>query len=51
MASPCTPPAAALSPDGTRLAFSAMDTSGVFQAFIRDLDSIESRPLGKSFGA
>ena len=29
----------ALSPDGARLAFTAMDASGVFQTFIRDLDA------------
>ena len=41
----------ALSPDGTRLAFTAMDTSGVFQTFIRDLDGLDSRPLANSFGS
>jgi Tol biopolymer transport system component/DNA-binding winged helix-turn-helix (wHTH) protein len=38
----------ALSPDGARLAFTAMDTSGAFQTFIRDLDAHESRPLANS---
>jgi eukaryotic-like serine/threonine-protein kinase len=41
----------ALSPDGARLAFSAMDASGTFQTFIRDLDSHESRPLPNSIGS
>ena len=41
----------ALSPDGTRLAFTAMDTSGVFQTFIRDLDALDSRPLANSVGS
>jgi hypothetical protein len=38
----------ALSPDGARLAFTAMDSSGAFQTFIRDLDGLESRPLANS---
>jgi eukaryotic-like serine/threonine-protein kinase len=41
----------ALSPDGTRLAFSAMDASGIFQAFVRDLNALESRPLGNTIGS
>ncbi len=41
----------ALSPDGTRLAFTAMDASGVFQMFVRDLDGLESRPLPNGKGA
>jgi Tol biopolymer transport system component/DNA-binding winged helix-turn-helix (wHTH) protein len=41
----------ALSPDGTRLAYTAMDASGVFQTFIRDLDLSESRPLANSIGS
>ncbi len=41
----------ALSPDGDRLAFTAMDASGLFQTFIRDLDGIESRPLPNSKGS
>src|SRR5207248_5195099 len=36
---------------GRRLAFSAMDASGVFQAFVRELDSLESRPVPKSVGS
>jgi eukaryotic-like serine/threonine-protein kinase len=40
----------ALSPDGDRLAFTAMDSSGVFRTFIRDLDTLESRPLANSIG-
>jgi eukaryotic-like serine/threonine-protein kinase len=38
----------ALSPDGARLAYTAMDASGAFQTFIRDLDGLESRPLANS---
>lgn len=41
----------ALSPDGSRLAYTAMDASGVFQTFIRDLDGLESRPLPGSKGS
>lgn len=41
----------ALSPDGTRLAFTAMDTSGAFSAFVRDFNSIEPRLLPDSQGA
>jgi Tol biopolymer transport system component/DNA-binding winged helix-turn-helix (wHTH) protein len=41
----------ALSPDGKRLAFSAMDASGVFQAFVRDLDALDSRPVPNARGA
>jgi Tol biopolymer transport system component/DNA-binding winged helix-turn-helix (wHTH) protein len=41
----------ALSPDGGRLAYTAMDASGVFQTFIRDLDALESRPLTNSMGS
>jgi eukaryotic-like serine/threonine-protein kinase len=40
-----------LSPDGTRLAFSAMNASGVFQAFVRDLASLDARPVPNSFGS
>jgi hypothetical protein len=35
----------ALSPDGTRLAFTAMNASGIFETFVRDLDSMDSSPL------
>jgi DNA-binding winged helix-turn-helix (wHTH) protein len=41
----------ALSPDGTHLAFTAMDASGRFQMFMRDLNALESRPLPNSVGA
>ena len=41
----------ALSPDGRRLAFTAMDASGTGHMFIRDLDAIDSRPLANSAGA
>ena len=41
----------ALSPDGARLAFTAMDASGVFQTFIRDLGGLESKPLANSMGS
>ena len=41
----------ALSPDGTRLAFTAMDSSGEFRVFLRDLDSLEPRLLAGSENA
>ena len=41
----------ALSPDGTRLAFTAMDASGMGTVFIRDLDGLDSLPLANSMGA
>jgi len=41
----------ALSPDGARLAFSAMNASGIFQMFVRDLDALDSRPLRDSLGS
>ncbi|MBY0506560.1 MAG: winged helix-turn-helix domain-containing protein [Bryobacteraceae bacterium] len=41
----------ALSPDGKRLAFTAMDSSGVFSAFVRDLDSLEVKPVPDGKGA
>lgn len=41
----------ALSPDGARLAFSAMDSSGLFQIFVRDFDALSSRPLANSLGS
>lgn len=41
----------ALSPDGARLAFSAMDASGIFRAFVRDLNNLESRQLNNSIGS
>ena len=40
----------ALSPDGARLAFTAMDSSGRFQTFIHDLDALGSWPLANSTG-
>ncbi len=40
----------ALSPDGTHLAFTAMDTSGASRAFVRDFNSIEPRRLPGSEG-
>lgn len=41
----------ALSPDGSKLAFSAMNESGIFQAFIRDLDSLDARSVPNSVGS
>src|SRR5262249_38382984 len=41
----------ARSPAGARSAFSAMDSGGVFQAFVRDLDALESRSLPNSRGS
>jgi eukaryotic-like serine/threonine-protein kinase len=41
----------ALSPDGARLAFTAMDSSGEFSVFLRDLNSLEPRRLAGSEGA
>ena len=40
----------AFSPDGTRLAFSAMASSGVFRTFVRDRYAAESRPLPNTEG-
>ena len=40
----------ALSPDGTQVAFTAMDTSGSFSAFVRDFNSLESRLLSGGGG-
>ncbi len=40
----------ALSPDGTHLAFTAMDSSGAFSAFVRDFNSLEPRLLPSSEG-
>ena len=40
----------ALSPDGTHLAFTAMDSSGAFSAFVRDFNSLEPRLLPGSEG-
>lgn len=41
----------ALSPDGSRLAFTAMDSSGAFSAFLRDFNSLEARLVPGSEGA
>ena len=41
----------ALSPDGGRLAFTAMDSSGEFSVFLRDLNSLEPRRISGSEGA
>lgn len=41
----------ALSPDGTRIAFTAMDSSGQFSVFVRDFDSLEPRLIPGSEGA
>jgi DNA-binding winged helix-turn-helix (wHTH) protein/Tol biopolymer transport system component len=41
----------ALSPDGAHLAFSAMNSSGGYELFLRDLASLESRPVPNSTGA
>jgi len=41
----------ALSPDGTSLAFTAMDSSGAFRVFLRDFNSLEQRLVPNSEGA
>src|SRR5436190_12047733 len=41
----------ALSPDGARLAFTAMDSSGQFGVFLRDFNSLEPRLVPGSEGA
>jgi eukaryotic-like serine/threonine-protein kinase len=41
----------ALSPDGSRFAFTAMDVSGLMSAFVRDFRTLEARPLSDSVGA
>jgi DNA-binding winged helix-turn-helix (wHTH) protein len=41
----------ALSPDGARLAFTAMDATGKGTLFIRHLDGLDSWPVANSFGA
>ncbi|MBK5295190.1 MAG: winged helix-turn-helix domain-containing protein [Acidobacteriia bacterium] len=41
----------ALSPDGSRLAFTAMDASGTLSVFLRDLSSLEPRPIPDTNGA
>ena len=40
-----------LSPDGARLAFTAMDSSGEFSVFLRDFNSLEPRLVPGSEGA
>jgi Tol biopolymer transport system component/DNA-binding winged helix-turn-helix (wHTH) protein len=41
----------ALSPDGARLAFTAMDSSGEFSVFLQDFNSLEPRLVGGSSSA
>jgi DNA-binding winged helix-turn-helix (wHTH) protein len=41
----------ALSPDGTKLAFTAMDTSGAFSLFLRDFQSLEPHRVPGTEGA
>lgn len=41
----------ALSPDGARMAFTAMDSSGSFSVFLRDFNSLEPRLVPGSEGA
>ena len=41
----------ALSPDGTRLAFTAMNDSGALSVFVRDIDALEPRRIPDSDGA
>ena len=41
----------ALSPDGARMAFTAMDSSGAFSVFLRDFNSLEPRLVPGSEGA
>jgi eukaryotic-like serine/threonine-protein kinase len=41
----------ALSPDGSRLAFTALNAGGIFQMFLRDLNALDARPLPNSLGA
>ena len=40
-----------LSPDGSRLAFTAMDSSGSFSVFLREFNSLEARLVPGSEGA
>ena len=40
----------ALSPDGTRVAFTAMDATGAFSAFVRDFNSLDPRLVPRSEG-
>lgn len=41
----------ALSPDGSRLAFTAMDASGSFHIFLRDFNSVDPREIPNTSGA
>jgi DNA-binding winged helix-turn-helix (wHTH) protein len=41
----------ALSPDGARLAYTAMDVSGLLHLFVRELSSLESKQIADSAGA
>jgi len=41
----------ALSPDGSRLAFTAIDASGSFRIFLRDFNSLEPREIPNTSGA
>jgi Tol biopolymer transport system component/DNA-binding winged helix-turn-helix (wHTH) protein len=41
----------ALSPDGTRLAFTALDASGAFRVFLRQFNRLDSEPLADSVGS
>ena len=41
----------ALSPDGTKLAFTAMDASGAFSLFVRDFESLEPHRVPGTEGA
>ena len=41
----------AMSPDGSRLAFTAMDASGLLTVFVRDFRTLEARPVASSAGA
>ena len=41
----------ALSPDGSRIAFTAMDATGLMSVFVRDFRALEARPVSDSIGA
>lgn len=40
----------ALSPDGSKIAFTAMDASGLFSVFVRDIRALEARPVANTTG-
>src|SRR5664279_3069589 len=40
-----------LSPDGTRLAFTALDSSGDLRLFVRDFNGVEPRQIAGTVGA